>query len=359
MKSDAQRKLDAILQVLAAAGGQALGATAVAEDLERRGFSLRQRMVRNYLMELDRRGLTENLGRPGRRLTAKGLSEVDVALVAEKAGYTAAKMDEQAYAMACDLQHHSGSIILNVSRFSAARFAEAQRLITRVLDAGLGMGRYVGVGLPGGSIGGYRVPAGSVAVGTLSSVTLNGILRQAGIPTVSKFGGLLEMCDGTPRRFSQIIHYEGTTIDPVELFIKARMTRVLQVAMTGTGAIGASFREIPATARAATEKLLASVAKAGLGGIQLLGRPGEPLLDIPVAPRRCGLVVAAGLNPLAAVEEAGIETCNHTMGCLAELRDLLPAEEWLRLPPPPVPEPARPAGTRISAIDLNRLRSAE
>lgn len=359
MKADTQRKTNAILQCLAAGGDRALGATAIAADLERRGISLRQRMVRNYLDQLDALGLTENLGRRGRRLTPKGRREVDVSLVVEKVGFVSAKADELAYAMSFDLQHRAGSIILNISRFRARRFADVQDVVKRVLDAGLGLGRYVSVGMPGSVMGGYRVPDDAVALGTVCSFTLNGVLRLAGIPTLSRFGGLLELRHGEPRRFVHTINYDGTTIDPVEIFIKGRLTHVLEAADTGNGAIGASFREIPASALPAAEKLLAKLAPAGLGGVQLLGRPGHPLLDIPVSPGRCGLIVSAGLNPLAAVDEYGIETVNLAMACLFGFADLTPVEEFVRLETPEYSE-SRGSGPRGTPdIDLNRLRSPE
>jgi hypothetical protein len=63
--------------------------------------------------------------------------------------------------------------------------------------------------------------------------------------------------------------------------------------------------------------------KAGLGGIILVGRPGQPLLEVPVSPGRVGLVVVGGLNPLAAVEEAGIPTRNRAMGTLMPFEHLV------------------------------------
>jgi len=67
----------------------------------------------------------------------------------------------------------------------------------------------------------------------------------------------------------------------------------------------------------------------GLGGVILLGRPGQPLLEIPVSPGRVGLVVVGGLNPMAAVEEAGIPTRNRAMGTLMPFEELKTYQEAL------------------------------
>jgi repressor of nif and glnA expression len=194
----------------------------------------------------------------------------------------------------------------------------ARRTVKRILDAGLGMGKYVAMAPAGTRLAGHEIPRCRVGFGTVCSVTLNGVLKNAGIPTVSRFGGLLEMRDRKPYRFTQIIQYDGTTIDPIEIFIKGKMTSVGEVARTGNGTIGASFREIPAAALPRAQEAIAKMTRIGLNGVLLIGMPGESILGVPVQQGRVGLVVAAGLNPIAAVEESGTPTENHAM---AELYD--------------------------------------
>jgi len=324
MDIDNHRKRCAILRVLAEAG-EPLGSSAIASELQLTGVGLKQRMVRYYLQKMDSAGLTENLGRAGRRITRQGLEELERGVAIDKVGFISALVDELAFRMSFDPSRRSGTVILNISRLPSAAFAEARERIRMVFEAGLGMGRYLVTAGPGEQLAGRLVPAGQTAVGTVCSVTVNGALRTAGIPVRSLFGGLLELRDGKPLRFVQIITYDGTTVDPVEIFIKGGMTRVREAAQTGAGTIGASFREIPAAALPAARQLLQQLADAGLGGVLLLGRPGRPLLDVPVPQGRVGLIVAAGLNPIAAVEEAGIETENHAMAVLHEFLALAPA----------------------------------
>jgi repressor of nif and glnA expression len=175
---------------------------------------------------------------------------------------------------------------------------------------------------PGRHLAGQRVGTGQYTVATICSVSVNGVLLQAGIPINNRFGGLLQMMDGKPFRFTQIIHYNGTTLDPLEIFIKGRMTSVGRAARTGNGQVGASFKEIPAPCAEAARRLNTRMQKVGMGGILLVGRPGQPLLEVPVPSGRVGLVVVGGLNPLAAVEEAGIATENTALGALISYEDL-------------------------------------
>ncbi|NOZ24440.1 MAG: GNAT family N-acetyltransferase [Planctomycetes bacterium] len=310
MDINGQRKISAILKVLAGAGGP-MGSSKIAEGLQMLGVDLKERMVRYYLGEMDKGGLTRNLGRAGREITEQGRKELETAVAIDKVGFVSARVDELAYRMSFDLSRGLGTVILNVSRIPVPAFSRTRELVNTVLRAGLGMGRFVALGREGDDLAGHPVPRGQIAIGTVCSVTLNGALRQAGVPTISRFGGLLELCDGKPLRFTQIIYYEWTTLDPVEIFIKGKMTQVLAAAETGAGTIGASFREVPATSLPAVKQAVERLERVGLGGVLLVGRPGRPLLDIPVSQGRAGLIVAAGLNPLAAIEEDGIDTENH------------------------------------------------
>ncbi len=321
-----RRKLMAILRVIYEAG-RPLGGTRIAEELMLAGIEMSQRTVRYYLKISDELGLTEGLGRRGRRLTARGEEELGSALAVDKVGFIAAKVDSLAYRMDFDLRRGTGRVILNVSTFDARHLREATDEISRVFEAGLGMGRCLTVAPPNARLGTLTVPPDKVAIGTVCSVSLNGALLKAGIAAVPRFGGLLEMVDGKPYRFTQIISYDGSTLDPLEIFIRGHMTSVRQACRQHRGAIGASFRELPAEALADAKKVIAKLEKIGLGGALLIGRPNQPLLDVPVHPGRVGLIVAGGLNPIAAVEESGIATTNTALHMLFEFSDLIPCTQ--------------------------------
>jgi len=320
---EARRKTAAILRVLEEAG-RSLGGAKVARALRAAGIDLKQRMVRNYLEAADAAGLTVNLGRRGRQITSRGRQELSSAVVFDKLGTIDARADELAYCMTLDLARRNGTLILNVSTVPQERLAEARRIVARVMRAGLGMGRYGLVTEAGAELAGYQVGPNEAAIGTVCSITLNGLLRGAGIPVVARFGGLLEIRGGEAFRFVHIIHYDGTTLDPVEIFIRARMTSVLAVVDGGTGLVGASFREVPAAALPRVEKAVEQMQRAGLGGRVIIGQPSRPLFDIPVGPGRAGIVVTAGLNPLAAVAEAGIPTSNRALARLYDFAALTP-----------------------------------
>ena len=325
-----RRRMAAILRVLKEAR-RPLGGERIAESLRLSGTDLSERTVRNYLAEADSLGWTENLGRRGRRLTALGRRELTEAMAVDKVGYVAARVDELSYQMTFNPETKRGTVILNVSTMASEDAPRALEQMADVYAAELGMGRLAVLGLPGDTLGDFKVPDGLVAVGTLCSVSINGIFLHANIATTSRFGGLLELEDRTPKRFTQIIHYDGTSLDPLEIFIRGHMTSVGEAARTGSGLLGASFREVPSIALPEVERLSNLSARLGVGGVLAVGRPDQPLLDIPVPMGRAGLIVCGGLNPIAAMVESGIPSSSSAMHTLCEYGELVDYTQLPRL----------------------------
>ena len=328
LDAKSQRTMVAILRVLKDAEAP-VGSERIAEELRLSGIDLSDRTVRNYLAEADRLRWTENLGRRGRRLTALGAREAEGALVMDKVGFVAARVDELSYQMTFDPGTRKGKVILNISTLARKDLESAVAKMIPVYEAGLGMGRFVAVGFEGERIGGFRVPKGVVAIATLCSVSINGIFLRERIATTCRFGGLLELEDGDPKRFTQVIHYDGSSLDPLEVFIRGFMTSVGQAARTGSGIIGASFREVPVIALPDVRRLTAWSEKIGLGGVLAIGRPNQPLLGVPVPQGRVGLVLCGGLNAVAAIVEAGIATSSTAMSTLCEFDELTDYRELL------------------------------
>jgi hypothetical protein len=319
MSSKADRTKVAILKVLSDLNGPA-GAARIVEGLSALGHSIRPRTARLYLLQTDRDGLTQFVSRRrGRAITDRGREELLHANVMEKVGFVSAKVDTLGYRMTYNLRANAGTIVANVALLDERGLAFALREMAQVFAAGYGMGSRLAIARQGGKVGGCSVPEGMVAVGTACSVTVNGIMLGERVPVSSRFGGLLEIRDRKPVRFVELIEYAGTTLDPLEAFIRSGMTSVRRCARTGSGLIGASFREIPSAAIQEVSGIQQAMKKQGLGGILAIGVPNRPLLDIPVREGRVGLVVVGGMNPLAAVHEAGVRV---SMFSLAGLEDI-------------------------------------
>jgi repressor of nif and glnA expression len=276
---------------------------------------------------MDGEELTRNRGRRGHIITHRGLEELAKARIIEKVGFLAAKIDQMTYQMEFDLSSSTGTVVVNVSIVEASKLESAARLIQKVFAAGYAMGRLMALFPSGERIGGTTIADGMIGIGTVCSITLNGVLLAHGIPTYSRFGGLLELKDHEPVRFVEIIHYDGTTLDPLEVFIRSGMTDYAGAVEIGTGKIGASFRELPAESREHVITLAHRLDQIGLGGFMAIGWPSQPLLEIPVRHGRAGAVVMGGLNPAGILEESGIPTHSRALAALAEYDILFPYDE--------------------------------
>jgi repressor of nif and glnA expression len=321
-----EKKRLAILRVLRESGGQ-LGSLKIAEKLVAAGHEISERTVRLYLQASDGEGLTENKGRKGHLITRRGLEELENARIIEKVGFLAAKIDQMTYRMNFNLSTGTGTVVVNVSIIEKNLLESAIPLMKSVFRAGYGMGRLMALFPPGERVGEATVEEGMVGIGTVCSITLNGVLLAHGIPTCSRFGGLLDLQDSKPTRFVEIIHYDGTSLDPLEVFIRSGMTDYSNAIKTGSGRIGASFRELPAESRDHVNNLARRLDQVGLGGFIALGWPHQPLLEIPVQQGRVGAIVMGGLNPAGILEERGIKTHSLALAALAEYEIFFPYEE--------------------------------
>jgi len=325
MSDNRSKEKVAILRVLRDAA-RPLGGDAIAREIQAYGLEMSGRTVRLYLKEMEDEGLVGPAGRGrrgGRAITSLGLEEIKNALILDRVGFTAARVDELACRMTFDLAARKGEIVLNVTVLDQKTLGPAVRAMVPVFQAGLGMGNCVALARPGERLGEFLIPQGKVGVGTVCSVTFNGVLLKLGIPTVSRFGGVLELRDGKPVRFTDVIYYDGTSLDPLEIFIKGGLTRVRTAARTGHGRIGASFREVPTAALREVEKIRRQLEIVGLGGVLLMGKPNQPLLDFPVHEGRTGLILNGGLNPPAVLQEMGMATDNTALGTLYEFEKLI------------------------------------
>jgi len=299
----------------------------ISSELLQLGHDVSERTVRLYLQEMDREGLVRSYGKKGHQVTEQGLNHLDLANILEKVGFLSAKIDAMTYRMNFDLNTTSGTVVINMTIVDPRQFAKHISLVSKVYADGYAMGHLLTYLAPGENLGHVEVPEGMIGIGTVCSITLNGVLLKHGIPTTSRFGGLLELQDRKPVRFAEIIMYDGTSIDPLEVFIRSGMTNYLGAVKAGSGRIGASFREFPAESRDLVEQLAEKLKRIGLGGLLTIGRPGQPVLDIPVNEGRVGAIVIGGLNPVSILEEKGIRAYSRALAGLVDFGRLFRYEE--------------------------------
>jgi HTH-type transcriptional regulator, global nitrogen regulator NrpRI len=320
-----QRNCAAILGALHKIGSPA-SSVSLAQFLAAAGHNLSERTVRLYLGQLDAQGLTTPRGKR-RMITEKGLAELRAVDTFQRIGYLSAKIDQMAYSMTFDMVTRTGLVVVNMSVVDPRQLAACKDDVCKVFAQGYAMGSLLALLAPGESLGAWTVPPDRLGFCTVCSITLNGVLMKHGVPTTSRFGGLLELRDGRATRFVEMIHYDGTSIDPLEVFIRSGMTDYRGAIRDGNGLIGAGFREMPENSRDLAVQLAERVSAIGLGGFMEIGWPGQPVLELPVTPGRIGVVVIGGLNPIAVLEEHGYRVQSRALAGLLEYSRLFRYDE--------------------------------
>ncbi|HHO75336.1 MAG TPA: DUF128 domain-containing protein [Deltaproteobacteria bacterium] len=319
-----ERKSIIILRILNQAGIP-MGARLIARRMEDYGVSLSERAVRYHLQFMDQKGLTLLVGRrDGRVITDKGTEELRNARVHDKVGYAISRIEILSYKTTFDVVRQAGKLPVNVSVFPEKIFTEALDAMKDAFDKGLCISDLVCVAKSGQFLGDIYVPEGFIGFATVCSIVFNGVLLKHGIPMDSRFGGILQILDEKPVRFIELIHYSGTSLDPSEAFISAKMTSVRDVVLKEEGKILANFREIAGVCRENVEDIIEMLAKVGLSGVLAIGKTGEIVCQVPVDVNKVGIILTGGLNPVASAREQGFETENFAMSTVMEYQDLKP-----------------------------------
>jgi len=320
---EVERAKVAILRILDDSPG-AIGSNIIARRLkDEYGIELSERAVRYHLRLLDERGLTQKVSRrDGRDITQQGIEELKNAMVADKVGFVIDKIELLSYRTSFDINRQQGMVPINISMFPREKFRSALKTMAGAFKAKLCVSELVAVAEEGERLGDILVPEGNTGLATVCSIVVNGALLKEGIPMDSRFGGLLQLRNNEPWRFTELIEYAGSSLDPSEILIASRMTSIKGIISSGNGKMLANFREVPAVSIPVVEEVMKKLGEAGIGGLTMMGEVGKPVCEVPVGLNKVGVVLTGGLNPVAAAVEAGINTANIAMGGLIDYKEL-------------------------------------
>ncbi len=319
--AETQRKLVEILRILSETDGE-VGARKIAEELNRRGYNLGERATRYHLRMLDERGFTRKHGYLGRVITPMGEDELKHALVTDRLGVISTRIEDYEYRTTFDPLTDSGEAVVNICYIDKDDYARSIDILKRVVEAGYAISPRLKVVDEGQEILENDVPEGQVAMATFCSITIDGVLLKRGIPVNLKYGGIIRVDNKKAERFTDIIDYRGTSINPMNVFVSRKMTSVLKILDTGSGNALANVREIPMNARERALKIIDELRNAGVWGIFSGCENVRPLLGVPVELGMCGIASYSGINPFAALTEVGIRTRIIPLSAVMNVKDL-------------------------------------
>jgi repressor of nif and glnA expression len=218
---------------------------------------------------------------------------------------------------------HEGRLVYNLSlvrnedlEFAIGTLRDASK--TRIAASGL-----VKFYQSGERVDDFVVPGGQTAICTVCSVTFDGLLIRRGVPINPIGGGIVEIENRTPIRFTHMILYEYTTIDPLQVLNSLRLTSVTNVMRRGSGNILANIREFHMEAESLVGEVLDEISDSSFIGVLEVGMPNVSLLGVPVSPQFIAIACVGGTNPIAAIREGGRWVQTHAMKGMMDVSEMI------------------------------------
>ena len=271
-----------------------IGSKVIANELRNKGYNLGERAVRYHMQILDEKGYTERKGYSGRVITELGRGKLEKGLIYDQVDFTFSKFEERIYLTDFDYNKKCGNVIVNTSNILDNK---AFDIIKKVFAAGVCVSPLINAKKI--EINGKK----GYVMKTICGTTIDGVFLKNGIPSIPQYGGLVEIEDYYPTKFSELISYKKTSITPLDAFIAKDMTSVLDVAEHGTGTIPANFRIIPETGLKKAKEIIQKLEKVGIGGVLEIGETSENVLGIPVPEGMVGISIIGGITPFCAAQE--------------------------------------------------------
>ncbi len=215
------------------------------------------------------------------------------------------KIEDYALQVTFDPVSGEGNVVYNLSLIRNEDLDFAIGILKDANKTGVSVSGLVKFFSSGEALAEYRVPKGHTGICTMCSITFDGLLIRRGIPVNPIGGGVVEIENRTPIRFTHIILYESTTIDPLQVLISQKTTSVTDVMRKGSGNILANIREFHMEAEPLVDIVLDELASSSYSGILEVGMPNLPLLGVPVSPQYVAIAAVGGTNPMAAIRESG------------------------------------------------------
>lgn len=215
-----------------------------------------------------------------------------------------------------------GKVVYNLSLIKNEDLDYAISVLKDANKTGISVSGMVKFYSSGEKVADFVVPKGCTGICTMCSITFDGLLIRRGIPINPIGGGVVEIENRTPIRFTHIILYEHTTIDPLQVLISQKTTSITNVMRRGSGNILANIREFHMESEHLVGNVLDELSSSSYSGILEVGMPNLSLLGVPVSPQYVAIAAIGGTNPMAAIREGGRWVQIQAMKGLMEIQQM-------------------------------------
>ena len=215
-----------------------------------------------------------------------------------------------------------GKVVYNLSLIKNEDLDYAISVLKDANKTGISVSGMVKFYSSGEKVADFVIPKGCTGICTMCSITFDGLLIRRGIPINPIGGGVVEIENRTPIRFTHIILYEHTTIDPLQVLISQKTTSITNVMRRGSGNILANIREFHMESEHLVGNVLDELSSSSYSGILEVGMPNLSLLGVPVSPQYVAIAAIGGTNPMTAIREGGRWIQIQAMKGLMEIQQM-------------------------------------
>jgi repressor of nif and glnA expression len=231
--------------------------------------------------------------------------------------FSLSRIENLMHKVSFDPRKMEGKIITNTSVVDLEMLEPTLRIFRDVMESGLSVSPYLKLETLGNR----------AKIMSACSITVSGVLLKAGVPVRPRGGGVIEVIDREPVRFTDMLMYWATTIDPIDVLISQELTSVVEMMQTGSGRILGNLQEAPMLAAERIEERLEVLAEAGFGGVLDFGDPNVNVLGVSVERDHVGISLVGGTNIVAAAMSRGIRIETESISSLTDIREMTHIED--------------------------------
>ena len=233
--------------------------------------------------------------------------------------FTLSRIENLMHQVSFDPVEMNGKIITNTSLVEKERLNETLAVFYDIIQSGLSVSPLIML----------EEEKGLIKIKTACSLTISGVLLKSGIPVRPKGGGLIEVVERGPTRFTDMLMYWATTIDPIDVLTSQELTDITGMMRTGNGRILGNLQEAPMLARERIEEVLDQLTAAEFTGVLELGEPNMNVLGVSVERDHVGIALVGGTNLVAAAQECGIKVRHESISDLTDVAEMKHIEELI------------------------------
>jgi repressor of nif and glnA expression len=233
--------------------------------------------------------------------------------------FTLSRIENLMHQVSFDPVEMNGKIITNTSLVEKERLNETLAVFYDIIQSGLSVSPLIML----------EEEKGLIKIKTACSLTISGVLLKSGIPVRPKGGGLIEVVEREPTRFTDMLMYWATTIDPIDVLTSQELTDITGMMRTGNGRILGNLQEAPMLARERIEEVLDQLTASEFTGVLELGEPNMNVLGVSVERDHVGIALVGGTNLVAAAQECGIKMRHESISDLTDVADMKHIEELI------------------------------